>query len=135
MFIKNKIYNRRDDLHSKYGGQMQGGISTPSKHNFIMLFTSNTGEQYGYNDGWNANGEFIYTGEGQQGNMSFVRGNLAILRHSANDKPLHLFKYVSMGHVKYIGQMQYKSHEIIEGNDVHNSVRKIIVFTLIPSDG
>ena len=38
MFEVGRIYNRRDDLHSPYGGQQQGGISTPTDQPFIMLF-------------------------------------------------------------------------------------------------
>ncbi len=37
MFKIGKIY-RRADLHEQYGGQSQGGISTPRAHPFIMLF-------------------------------------------------------------------------------------------------
>lgn len=129
MFEKGKIYNRQDDLHKNYGGQMQGGISTPSNHDFIMLFTSTTGEQYGYNDGW-SDEDYLYTGEGQEGDMSFVRGNLAIRDHEETGKSLHLFQYVSRGHVEYIGKMIYKDHKIKEGKDIHGHIRKIIVFVL-----
>ncbi len=129
MFEKGKIYNRREDLHRKYGGQMQGGISTPAQHDFIMLFTSTTGEQYGYRDGWTDEG-YLYTGEGQKGNMEFVRGNRAIRDHKENGKSLHLFEYASMGHVEYIGEMKYKTHKFQQGEDVNGDQRQIIVFVL-----
>jgi len=129
MFEKEKIYNRRDDLHKKCGGQMQAGISTPSKHNFIMLFTITTGEQYGYKDGWTEEG-YLYTGEGQEGDMVFNRGNLAVRDHGKNNKELHLFEYVSTGHVKYLGQMAYKDHQIREGKSTDGNIRKTITFTL-----
>ena len=51
MFVLGSTY-RRTDLHKSYGGQRQGGISTPSGRNFILLFTGEQGEQYGYWDGW-----------------------------------------------------------------------------------
>lgn len=94
MFILGKIYKRRD-LHESYGGQQQGGISTPSKHNFIMIFTGEQGQQYGYKDGWSEEGLFLYTGEGQKGDMNFVRGNLAINNHIRNGKDIYLFNYVN----------------------------------------
>lgn len=47
MFIVSKEYRRRD-LHELYGGQNKGGISTPSKNNFIMLFTGEQGNQHVY---------------------------------------------------------------------------------------
>ena len=71
-----------------------------------MLFTSDTGEQYGYRDGWAEDGVYLYTGEGQRGNMEFVRGNLAIHEHAQNGKHQHLYKYIESGRVKYEGQME-----------------------------
>jgi 5-methylcytosine-specific restriction protein A len=63
MFIKGNLYRRRD-LHALYGGQQQGGISTPPAHPFIFLFTSPRGEEYGCIDGWQKDGvTFLYTGE------------------------------------------------------------------------
>jgi 5-methylcytosine-specific restriction protein A len=40
--------HRRTDLHDHYGGQQQGGKSTPTQHSVIFLFTGKTGERYGY---------------------------------------------------------------------------------------
>jgi 5-methylcytosine-specific restriction enzyme A len=129
MFVKGNKYNRRKHLHEVYGGQMQGGISTPSNHNFIMLFTSHTGEQYGYKDGWSDEG-YLYTGEGQEGDMSFIRGNLAIRDHEKHGKALHLFKYVGRGEVEYLGEMVYQDHKLVDGRDINNNARKVIVFVL-----
>lgn len=129
MFEKGKVYNRREDLHAVYGGQMQGGISTPADQDFIMLFTSRAGEQYGYRDGWTERG-YLYTGEGQQGDMTFTRGNLAIRDHEENGKALHLFEAVGRGSVEYVGQMAYTDHETRHGRDVTGNIRKVIVFVL-----
>ena len=46
MFTEGQEY-RRKDLHGQYGGQQQGGISTPSKHPIIFLITGESGEQQG----------------------------------------------------------------------------------------
>jgi 5-methylcytosine-specific restriction protein A len=107
MFVQGQVYRRRD-LHQQFGGQQQGGISTPSSANIVLLFTGEAGEQHGYRDDWTKDGVFLYTGEGQRGDMQFVRGNLAIRDHAANGKDLHLFEYIkgnSKGVVRYIGQM------------------------------
>jgi 5-methylcytosine-specific restriction enzyme A len=121
---------RRRDLHEKYGGQEQGGIATPSQHPFIMLFTAETGEQYGYRDGWSSEKLFLYTGEGQKGDMQFVRGNRAIRDHLQDGKDLYMFKYVKQGHVEYIGQMVYVGHQTRKGPDVSGEMRDLIVFEL-----
>lgn len=98
MFVRGKLYNRRNDIQKKYGGQRYGGISTPAKINMIFLFTGKAGKKHGYEDRWSDDGEvFLYYGEGQVGDMEFVRGNLAIRDHSKNAKDLHLFKKVGHG--------------------------------------
>src|SRR5262249_51378918 len=89
-FIPGELYRRRE-IHSKYGGQTQGGISTPSRSPLIFAFTGDTGEQHGYKDGWRDDGAFRYFGEGQEGDMHFVRGNAALRDQVQSGKALHLF--------------------------------------------
>jgi 5-methylcytosine-specific restriction protein A len=73
MFVPGSTYNRRS-LHAKYGGQAQGGICTPARHPFIMLFTGESGAAYGYHDGWTPDGVFQYTGEGQRATCRLCAG-------------------------------------------------------------
>jgi 5-methylcytosine-specific restriction protein A len=77
LFEPGRVYNRRQDLHGEYGGQHQGGISTPADYDLIFLFTSESGSEYGYKDEFRPDGTFWYTGEGQEGDMEMVRGNRA----------------------------------------------------------
>jgi 5-methylcytosine-specific restriction protein A len=132
MLIPNKIY-RRSEIHKQFGGQQQGGISTPANANLILTFTGEQGENYGYYDGWKDD-IFYLTGEGQLGDMSFIRGNLAIKDHAINGKDLHLFQYVKKAHVKYLGQFVYTGHSIEAGHDRENNPREIIIFELSPLD-
>ena len=76
-----RIDNRRREIHDPFGGQAQGGISTPVDVSCIFIFTGEGREQYGYSDGWNEDGVYLYTGEGQVGDMQFVRGDKAIRDH------------------------------------------------------
>ncbi len=131
LFVQGQVYRRRD-LHRQYGGQWQGGISTPSEHPLLFLFTGESGEQYGYRDGW-SEGVFEYTGEGQHGDMEFVRGNRAILEHARNGKDLHLFQVASRGQVQYVGQMVCAGYKAREAPDVDGKVRQAIVFELLPA--
>lgn len=131
LFVQGQIYLRRD-LHDLYAGQQQGGISTPSEHDFIMLFTGEQGEQYGYHDGWTEDGLFLYTGEGQTGDMAFTRGNRAVLNHAENGKDIHLFEYIGRGRVRYISQMICSGYQEREGPDRESNLRKVIVFELSP---
>ncbi|MFC2063439.1 HNH endonuclease [Chloroflexota bacterium] len=131
LFVQGQIYIRRD-LHDSYAGQQQGGISTPSEHDFIMLFTGEQGEQYGYRDGWTKDGLFLYTGEGQIGDMTLARGNRAILSHEDNGKDIHLFEYVDQGRVRYISQMVCVGYQEKEAPDREGNLRKVIIFELSP---
>lgn len=133
MFVKGRVYRRRD-LHRMYGGQRQGGISTPARHNIILLFTGEMGRPYGYEDTWTDEGVFLYTGDGQSGDMSFVRGNRAVRDHTKNGKDLHLLEYVSRGYVRYLGQMVCTGFLRSPGFDIDGKERQLIVFELAALD-
>lgn len=131
IFEVGRTYNRQEDIHAKYGGQAQGGISTPSGHPFIFLFVADIGSEFGYKDGWSNDGTFLYTGEGQSGDMEFVRGNRAIRDHEQEGKELHLFKSMGKGvGYEYIGRFACRSWEYREGIDTRNQQRRVIVFHL-----
>lgn len=73
MYIVGELYNRRKEIHALFGGQQQGGISTPSRFPYVFLFTGDQGQAYGYRDGWHSDGLYYYTGEGQTGNQELKR--------------------------------------------------------------
>jgi 5-methylcytosine-specific restriction protein A len=127
-----RIYHRRNDIHARFGGQRQGGISTPSGVPYIFLFTGESGEQYGYRDGWNEDGVYLYTGEGQVGDMQFVRGNRAIRAHLADGKDLLMFENLGRGKgVRFLGCFACASWETRTGPDLKGNDREVIVFHLI----
>jgi 5-methylcytosine-specific restriction enzyme A len=96
------------------------------------LFTGESGEQYGYRDGWDDNGVFLYTGEGQEGDMAFVRGNRAVRDHTLDSKDLHLFQALGKGEgYRYVGRFACPTWEFREGEDVNGDKRQVIVFHLI----
>jgi restriction system protein len=125
-----KTYHRQTDLHDKYGGNRQAGIAVCAEHPFIFLFTSPTGDEFGYQDGWRSEDEYVYTGEGQLGDMEMTRGNLAIREHKADGRGLHLFKKVSSGRYGYVGEFEYQSHEVVRGEDGEGKAREVIRFVL-----
>jgi len=130
MFEVGKIYHRQSEIHEKFGGNPQSGISPCRMHPYIFLFTSPVGRMHGYKDGWVSSTEYEYTGEGQYGNMELIRGNLAIRNHQTSGRHLLLFKKVSSGNYQYIGEFRYKSYKDVEGIDTGNEKRYMIVFRL-----
>ena len=61
-FVVGQIYNRRQDIHDRFGGQRQSGIVTPSEYPAVFTFTGR-GTPHGYADEWSADGTFRYFGE------------------------------------------------------------------------
>src|SRR4051794_26028499 len=103
-FEVGRTYSRRRDIHQRFGGQERGGIATPSSVPFVFLFTGESGSEFGYRDSWREDGTFAYTGEGQRGDMEFVRGNRAIRDHVQDGKDLLLFEAtLRPGLYRYIG--------------------------------
>lgn len=133
MFEVGQRYRRRD-LHARYGGQQQGGISTPRNHPIILLITGATGSAYGYHDGWEPDGgAFRYFGEGQVGDMQFIRGNRAIRDHAADGRELHLFEDVKGGFLRYVGEVTCAGYTLVENSpDVNGNPRQAIAFQLVP---
>lgn len=119
MFEIDKIY-KRSDLHDQYGGNRQGGIANCANHPLIFIFTGISGEQYGYEDGWDEDNFFHYTGEGQKGDMTFTKGNMALLKHQENKKQVFLFENQRMGLWKFIDQLElvdYSYFQILNNDD------------------
>lgn len=130
--IKGSIYRRRD-LHAAFDGQRQGGISTPAHK--ILLFTGFSGSQHGYEDGWDE-GVFCYFGEGQKGDMRWVRGNRAIRDHQSDNRDLCLFEMLDRprSHVRFLGLYAAGSWEYRQAPNRAGNMRRAIVFHLTPTD-
>ena len=135
MFVVGESYNRAKDIHDQFGGSRQSGISPSKSHPFIFLFTGDSGEVYGYEDGWQKDDEvFLYTGQGQVGDMDFLRGNKAIRDHISDGKQLFLFRATGKGKpVKFLGEFECASIDYAQGPDVNGDLRKTIRFNLLPS--
>jgi len=129
------LYHRVRDIHQRYGGQRQGGISTPTAEPYIFIFTSDAGEQHGYADGFDENGLFTYTGEGQLGDMQFVRGNKALRDHVANGRSVLLFEASKRrGYYRFKGDLALVDYDdTLRGPDSSGNDRRLIRFRFIPA--
>jgi 5-methylcytosine-specific restriction enzyme A len=135
LFVPGQIYNRRRDIHHRFGGQEQGGMITPADYNLIFLVTGSSGRQHGYEDHWSEDGTtFFYYGEGQIGDMRFIKANLALRDHSMNGEDVHLFEEVPKrsGYIQYKGQMVCTGHDWVPAPDTKRNMRKAILFDLVP---
>ncbi|ABG57790.1 HNH endonuclease [Cytophaga hutchinsonii] len=128
-FIPEQEY-KRTDLHKQYGGNAQSGISNCANYPYIFIFSGVTGKQHGYKDGWENPNVFEYTGEGQMGDMSFTRGNLALRDHIDNGKQVFLFQYQRSGIVKYICELEFYDTDYFPTHDSSKQLRVGIRFFL-----
>ncbi len=130
-FEKGCLYNRRQDIHARFGGQQQGGIITPSQHSVVIIITGDEGLAHGYADRKRPDEVFEYFGEGQSGDMALQRGNRAIANHSAEGCSLLLFRKSRDGLI-FEDEMVYETHHIERAPDSHGVERDAIVFELRP---
>ncbi len=127
LFIPDQIY-KRSAIHDEYGGSRQSGITPSAINPFIFIFTGSTGSQYGYKDGWDNPNIFSYSGEGQIGDMTFTKGNLALRDHVKNGKRVFLFEYTTKGLVRYITELEFFDVDYLETPDRNGNQRIGIKF-------
>lgn len=128
----------RKELHQRFGGQTQGGISPSAQSpNIFIFYDPDTGEQHGYYDNWQADGCLHYTGEGQRGDQEMKAGNGAIFRHKEDGRALRVFRG-ARGTVTYEGEFELDDAEPFQRADApetdHGPMREVIVFRLRPKD-
>jgi hypothetical protein len=129
---------RRRSIHRAYGGQQQGGISTPKSIPDILIFTDpKSGAQYGYDkyEGLREDGSYSYTGEGQYGPQPFVRGNLAVRDSAAEGRTIRLF--TTHGPLAtYVGAFTtgQPTYHVETIPDLAGNPRTGIIFNLVPID-
>lgn len=132
---------KRTNLHERFGGGGQGGIAPSAQTPNVLVFSdAESGRRHGYIDGWQDDGCFHYTGEGQAGDQELARGNRAIANHSADDRALRVFDGVA-GTVEYVGEFvldrrPYRA-DAPESQDSPSGgrvVRQVLVFPLRPVD-
>ena len=124
---------KRTELHRRYGGRRQGGISPSKQSTNVFLFTDQArGALHGYiYDGANeADGLYHYTGEGQYEDQRMVQGNRAIRDHKSEGRSLHLFD-ASAGSATYMGEFEYVDHYPADAPETDSGpLRSVIVFRL-----
>lgn len=116
---------KRKELHNHYGGQSQGGISTPKNYPIIFIFANKRGKNYGYVDGY-----FFYTGQGQNGDMKFQSGNKALRDPSADGKQVFLFEETKKTFVRFVAEINCVDYSYIQIPDETGKNRRGIQFTL-----
>lgn len=127
IFNTGSLY-KRSAIHEKYGGNGQSGISPSRQYPYIFIFSGTAGKQHGYKDQWENDYIYSYTGEGQGGDMEFVRGNLALRDHLKNGKRVFLFEYVKKAYVRFICELEFQDFGMFLAPDSSGKPREAIKF-------
>ncbi|RYH07777.1 HNH endonuclease [Tropicimonas sp. IMCC6043] len=98
----------------------------------MFIFTGKSGEQFGYDDGWQDDETFLYTGEGQVGDMEFTRGNRAIRDHAKDGKDILLFEMLGKSQpYRFLGEFACAGWQVDRGPDKNGDMREAIRFHLV----
>ena len=131
-----ETYDRVEDIHEEYGGNRYSGISPCAEHPYVFIFYGQSGEWHGYDDEFLDDGRFLYTGEGRDGDMTMDSGNAAIRNHKNNGNELHVFEIEDGAwQVTYVGEYEYKNHNLTRLPDRNDNMRDAIRFELVPAGG
>jgi hypothetical protein len=126
----------RATLQAEYGGRTQGGIGPSRKSPNVLIFSDPiAGEPHGYYDGWQKDGCFHYTGEGQYGDQQLKSGNASILNHEAEGRALRVFEG-ARGTVTYVDEFELDDDRPYYWTDAPETGagprRQVVVFCLRP---
>jgi 5-methylcytosine-specific restriction enzyme A len=133
-FKPNQLYTRQE-IHGRFGGNPRSGFSISKSHPAIFVFTSEEGKTYGYEDGWRGDGLLHITGEGQIGNMLFLRGNKAVRDHTKDGRVLLYFEDAKGGKRRYSGELRFFDYYRKEIRDKKNDLREGIIFRFQSVEG
>lgn len=132
----------RAERVDRFGGGQYGGIEPSSRTSNVFVYSDPArGGAYGYDfDGW-IGGEFLYTGEGPEGDQRLTSGNRAIARHQHDGKALRVFVadgFVGTSKTRrqiYIGEFELSPEQpyfMAEAPDALGNSRTVIIFRLMP---
>ena len=128
----------RREVHTRYGGSRQSGISPSAKSRNVFVFSDlETGKKFGYDkhEGRHEDGSYRYTGEGQIGNQTLKsNGNAALLSAETKDRSIRLFKTDGTS-ATYIGEYTLGDppYRVERALDRDNKERNVLVFNLMPT--
>ena len=102
-----------------------------TEHSIVLI--SSIGKENGsfvYHDHWDENGDYIYSGEGQVGDMYMARGNEAIKDAAKNGKDLYLFVKFSPTEYYFQGRFACVDIKYEDDEDRNGTMRREIKFRL-----
>ena len=120
---------KRTDIHETDGGDRFCGIAALNCGTRVLIFSNNSGESHGYEDGWDGQ-YYFYTGSGQRGDQDIEskRHNGRLLHHHENGSKVLLFVGVSSAYYTYTADLSLVDYEYFDTHDKDGRNRRAIRF-------
>jgi 5-methylcytosine-specific restriction protein A len=125
---------RRQHLNDRFGGNRMTGIVASPREPVVLLFHTEEPVQQFYQDGFDDDGIYWYSGEGTRGDMQWTAANRAIRDHVADGRDLLLFERVQRKHGlwRFAHVVSYFDHKVENRPDIEGKPRDAIIFGLLP---
>lgn len=106
------------------------GINPTDSTVVLISSIGKAGGNFVYHDKWNAEGDYLYSGEGKNGDQTMTQGNLAIKDAARNGKKIHLFVKFSPQEYYYQGVFMLVDYTYEDEKDEDGNIRKEYKFRL-----
>ncbi len=127
-FEVGKVYNNN---HLRFGFKVayQGGIRISNRTNTIVLVAKQADD--GLNDGWQGD-IFYYTGQAQDPNKPYMRGNKALHEAKEKERNIHFFEMLDDKEYTYRGKVYISDEPYYESKDQERftSDKKHLIFPI-----
>lgn len=120
-------------IEQEFGIKISGfgrGINPTATTVVLISSISKAKGKFVYHDHWTENGDYIYSGEGKNGDQKLTKGNKAIVDAKKDGKAIHLFVKLSPQEYYYQGIFSMVDYEYIDEKDETGSMRKEYKFKL-----
>lgn len=125
---------RRQDLNERFGGNRTAGIVPSKRDPVVLLFHTKEPRRQFYQDGFDGDGIYWYSGEGTRGDMDWTSANRSIRDHTEEGRDLLLFERVQRkdGLWRFSHVVRYFDDRVDVRADIEGNPRRAIIFGLLP---
>ena len=103
----------------------------PTENTVVLISSiSKNGGTFVYHDRWTEEGDYIYSGEGQEGDQEMARGNLALANADKDGKEIRLYVKFSAQDYYYQGVFRLVDYTYENDTGRDGKVRKEYKFRL-----
>lgn len=120
-------------VEAQFGIKISGfgrGINPTDETVVLISSIGKAGGAFVYHDKWTSDGDYIYSGEGKNGDQKMTKGNLAIKTAVHDGKEIHLFVKFSPQEYYYQGVFELVEYTYEDDKDENGDVRKEYKFRL-----